>query len=468
MNKQVKHAFAVATLGIFFVINWLFTTTRNLIWWCNGKSADIHQRQQNWQSIPQHAHKMKILVPYIVDPLFPIDERNFLMTHEAFVKPEYVLRDNISLLQVKKTYALFVQQDRTMAPAFSSKYNFAMAGQLITGRYIIKMPIESFLKLAEELECEEEKIILIHNIGRCGGTLLTSCFDHTGRAVAWCEPRVLDNVLRLSNYAWDRETSRRLIRCTFKMLAKPYHGFHDTTLAYIIKVCTFLNGDNKDICNAVPKAKTIFIYRDMNLAARSAQRAMWLVPFFFIFYLSKWAFNPQSVPFFFHILGSRSKGIEDISYRYDLFLEYAYRLQISSFEAFNRMRECGIPVTAVRYEDLIREPDRLLTELMKAFNMPESLASEAKQALKVDSQASQAFSQKEMVQFRKYLGGCDPNEESLRDEMQAISEEFGVSRPQRLGEKSHHTARDNINIQTVSSVIFFDNPLLLYPTTVSV
>ncbi len=419
----------MATLVIFFVVNWLFTTIRNMIWWWNGTAADVRQRQKNWQTTAQHAHKMKIWVPYIIDPLLPLDERNFIMTHDGFVEPGYVLRDDINLLQVTKTYALFAQQDPTMAPAFSSKYDFATAGQVITARYVIKMPIESFLKLAEELECEEEKIVLIHNIGRCGGTLLNSCFSHTGRAVTWCEPHPIDNVMRLANYAWDRKTNRRLIRCTFKMLAKPYHGFHDTTLAYVMKVCTFLNGDNEAICNAVPKAKHIFMYRDLNVAAHSGQRTLWLIPSFFIFYLSKWVFNPQAAPFFFHILGTRSKGIEDISYRYDLFLEYAYRLQIISFEAFNRMRKCGIPVTGLRYEDLRKEPDRVLAELMKTAGMPESLAAKAKEALKKDSQGSQVINQKDMAKFRKQIGENDPNEELLRDEIQEISEEAGVPGP---------------------------------------
>ncbi len=142
MYKQVKHFFILTTLGIFFVVSWLFTTIRNLIWWFKGISADIQQRQKNWQSVSQHAHKMKILVPYIVDPILPVDECNFLMTHDGFVEPEYVLRDDVSLLHLTKTYALFVQQDPTMAPAFDSKFDFATAGQVITGRYIIKLPIE--------------------------------------------------------------------------------------------------------------------------------------------------------------------------------------------------------------------------------------------------------------------------------------------------------------------------------------
>ncbi len=188
-----------------------------------------------------------------------------------------------------------------------------------------------------------------------------------------------------------------------------------------------LNGDNEDICNAIPKAKHIFIYRDLNIAAHSGQRILWLIPSIFIVYAA--CGNPQALPFLIHFAGTRSKGIEDISFRYDLFLEYQYRLQIIYFMAFNRMRKSGLTVMALRYEDLVKEPDRVLTELMRATNMPESLASEAKKALKVDSQASLSFNKKEMVKFRKQLGEKDPNEELLRDEMQKISKEHAVPGP---------------------------------------
>ncbi len=429
MHKQVQHFFTIITLIIFYVVNCIYTIVRNLIWWRNGIIGEVRQRQKNWASIAQHAHKMKIVIPYIIDPLYPVYESNFIMTHDGFVEPEYVLRDDVTLLQVTHNEALFVQQDPSMAPAFSSKYNFATIGQIMTARYIIKMPIDSFLKLAEELECEEEKIVLIHNIGRCGGTLLTSVFDHTGRAVAWSEPRVLDNVMRLANFAWDRKTSRRLIRCTLKMLAKPYHGFSESTLAYVLKVATFLNGDNEVLCNAVPKAKHIFMYRDLNVAAHSGQRVLWFVPCLFLLYISRWFRNPQSIPFFYHAVGTRSRGCDDISYRFEVFLEYAYRLQIISFVAFNRMRESGIPVIGLLYEDLVNDPDRVISELLKATDMPETLTSKAKKALEFDSQAIQPFNQKEMAKFRKWMGERDPNEELLRDEMQEISEELGLQGP---------------------------------------
>ena len=93
------------------------------------------------------------------------------------------------------------------------------------------------------------------------------------------------------------------------------------------------------------------------------------------------------------------------------------------------MRERGLQVTAVRYEDLVQEPDRILTELLKIANMPESLVPLAKNALKTDSQATQPFNQREAGKLKKVLGERDPEEELLRDEMQELYEEAGVPGP---------------------------------------
>ncbi len=71
----------------------------------------------------------------------------------------------------------------------------------------------------------------------------------------------------------------------------------------------------------------------------------------------------------------------------------------------------------LQYEDLFKENDRVIKELMKATNMLGSLSTNANQELGVASQAIQPFSQKELVNIRKCLEERDRNEELLRIEM---------------------------------------------------
>ncbi len=120
MYMEIKLAFQIVLLVTFHVINAVFTALRNLVWLWTGTRREALRRRETWESTPLHAHKMKILMPYILDILYPIDECNFVMIHDSFVDPKFVLRDDVSLLQVTKDKALFVQQDSSMAPVFAN------------------------------------------------------------------------------------------------------------------------------------------------------------------------------------------------------------------------------------------------------------------------------------------------------------------------------------------------------------
>ncbi len=433
MHHHVVNILAWVKLGLFYLVNGIFTIIRNLIWRCTGTHAEVIKRQKN-PDYALNSHKMRILMPYIVDIIYPIDMCNFLLVHDSFVDPEYVLRDDVTLLQVTKTYAIFIQKNSKMEPAFADKFSFATEGQIATGRYVIKMPLKSFLDLAEKMENNEEKIVLLHNIGRCGGTLLTSCFRWTGRAVGWNEPRVLDNVIRLAYHAWDRKSTRRVLRATFLMLAKTYRGFDGETLAYAMKPTSFLCSDADLICEAIPKAKRIFLYRDVNAAAESGTRACLLVPTLYVLQLSPMLRNPQALAFCLHAIGTTGTQCESISYRYDVILEYMYRVHLNAFKAYLRMREKGIQILAVRYEDLKDDPDRVLPPLLKVAGIPDDLVPLAKKAFISDSQSQMAFSREGMSRLRKHVGNADVCDDFL-DEMQELYEKSGVPGPLDWKEK---------------------------------
>lgn len=56
---------------------------------------------------------------------------------------------------------------------------------------LIRMPIESFLKLADQVGDPKAKLVILSNTGRCGSTLLTQLFEELPHTVAISEPEVL-------------------------------------------------------------------------------------------------------------------------------------------------------------------------------------------------------------------------------------------------------------------------------------
>lgn len=56
---------------------------------------------------------------------------------------------------------------------------------------LIRMPLESFLRLADEVGDPKAKLVILSNTGRCGSTLLTQLFEDLPQTVAISEPEVL-------------------------------------------------------------------------------------------------------------------------------------------------------------------------------------------------------------------------------------------------------------------------------------
>ncbi|KAK2158623.1 hypothetical protein LSH36_166g00031 [Paralvinella palmiformis] len=58
-------------------------------------------------------------------------------------------------------------------------HDFLRMGQFAVADKLISIPLNHFNKLAEEMEDEGAKIILLHNKGLCGGILVTALFKET-------------------------------------------------------------------------------------------------------------------------------------------------------------------------------------------------------------------------------------------------------------------------------------------------
>lgn len=74
---------------------------------------------------------------------------------------------------------------------------------------------------------KQAKYIFIHNIVRCGGTMMVQAFEYTDKCVTFCEPSVLDTVTdgwAAAARTGSRSTlddSDRLARYTMRFLCKP-------------------------------------------------------------------------------------------------------------------------------------------------------------------------------------------------------------------------------------------------------
>ncbi len=370
---------------------------------------------------------MKIRMSHMIDIIYPVTLSNFVLTHQDFVDPDYVLRDSVTLLQVTKDTAIFIEGKKGMPPAFSMSHSFSTLGQIVTGEYIIVMSLPTFLRLSDKLEDNGSAMVFLHNTARCGGSLMCNILEHTGQIVAWNEPRVLDNICTQINHSWNRIKSKQILKAGLKMLAKPYGGLNVSNVKYVIKVCCIMTPQWALFQEAIPRGTHVFVYRDLNATAQSLCRVMPTMPICMILYIASLTGNPFAVAFLYHYYGFPPREYKDMPARYDYLQEYGYRSVLYSLRAFKEMRKSGI--AAFKYEDLVSHSEQIIGALLAEVGLERNLVSRASKAMDMDSQAKSPFNQQKMKKAKeaeKNLFGLDP--EFLED-MQQEFEQAGVPGP---------------------------------------
>ena len=422
------HLFAWVTFLLFLFLNEAFTICRNFIWRCSGLHAKIRQGTAETGDILE-AHRMNIWFKHMIDIAWPVSLRNFILTHHDFVKPEYVLRDTVTLLQVTKDTAIFIEGKKGMPPAFSMSYSFATIGQMATGKSIIVMPLSIFLRLSEKMENLSAKAVFLYKTARCGGTLVTNILERTGRVVAWNEPRVLDNIAIQAKHAWNRKTSKLVLQAAIKMLTKPFSGYDNEPLAYVIKLSCACGSHWRMFHDVASEATKLFLYRDLNATAESLQRVVTVVPSFItVLCAAGLTGNPHALPAFLSQTMFTGSGWSDMPVRYNNVWEWSYRLSLINLKSYLEMRQNGIHIDAFKYEDLLVNTKNTVTALLKAVGIPQNLASRAMKAMEQDSQANVPFSQKAMAAKKTPVNLAKLNSEFL-DDMQEEFAQAGVPGP---------------------------------------
>ena len=426
MLEDLSMYTAFAKLFIFRWLNAVFTRLRNVLWCVKGTEWRLKRDRAIFE---RSAHRLTIWFKHSVDMLYGVDLRNFVLTHDCSLHPEYVLKDEVTLLQLTATDAIFVESDASMPPPFCNAYSFILYGQFQTGRKIITMPISSLLQLCKAMPPTEAKLIFLYNHARCGSTLLTSIFDHTERTVSYNEPRALDSACRLAYNAWDSDTSREVIRSVIRMYAKPYGGYKEAPMAYIVKHCVTNMAFAQDFHALFPEALNLFIYRDSTASALSTRRVAEFMPSVKLMIRLLNVRIAFLSCFLMKILGLAGDMFRSWAPKFSADLELNYHLSALCYHYYNTLRDQGIPITGIRYEDLCRHPETMIRKILKLAEFPEMFLPLAAKAMDTDSQYAMPFSRKVTKHLRSRIEDDHWPSADLLDHIQQECQSMGVPGP---------------------------------------
>ncbi len=247
---------------------------------------------------------------------------------------------------------------------------FVYQAQFEQARRLMAVPYEALHPLAAQIPLDPARLILIHNVGRCGSTLLSSALNELDGVISLSEPDVIANFLTIRNE--DRAELIDLLHDCARLLFRP--AVVGNASRFSLK---FRNQcvEIMDLYHAAfPQAKHLFLYRDSVGWVASLYRLMSRrstpPPMSRTEAVSRQSAyynrSPESVERFF------DPAVD--SYTRETYLAAGWLIMM---DRYLELRAQGITPLAVRYADLNAQPERVLRAIFDFCGLPREGISQA-------------------------------------------------------------------------------------------
>ena len=342
----------------------------------------------------------------------PLSLNDFTTTDGGEIDADFIINNSsVSLccLDDANRRAIFAELPAGVDPAqapFVYQAQFDHAQRLLAVRY------DDLPALAQQVEPVCSRFVFIHNIGRCGSTLLHNAFSKVKEAVSLSEPDVLGQIhyQRAADGSRDAELVSLMQNCLPLLFKSASHPSAEVGIVKLRNQCM----DDIDLFwQAFPNAQHFFLYRSPvgwvgSIYARHVRRNAPLT-LNTVEAHAKWeSYHNRPIHF-------EEYGLEDLSVTISL----AEQLTISwliMMERHLHFYRNGMQMPALRYEELNARKNEALEALFGAIKLPKRAVDDALAAFGEDSQAgtrlarpdptkgtSLAFSGEQLAQMQKVL-----------------------------------------------------------------
>ena len=291
---------------------------------------------------------------------------------------------NISLYCLDHEYqrALFVETpadvDLSQAPFYyQAQYNNTVG--------LFAVPYDELHRLADDIHIDSKYLIMIYSVGRSGSTLLCSTLNQVENIVSLSEPDIYTQLvaIRERDGSNDAEVSELLQSCTKVLCKSPKHCSFPFTWA--IKFRSFGIEIADLMFKHFPDAKTIFLYRDAETWLRSAVRAFVKDDINSSEYLAAMqAWLSSLVPLIDKYLSEKDVSLS--------IAKMGTLMWLSVMERYLKLNQQGVPMRAVRFNELATLPKQAIEEVFKYCDIPTTDLEAVFKILDRDSQAGTVLS----------------------------------------------------------------------------
>ena len=202
---------------------------------------------------------------------FPLADvrRNFRLRETGQLPAEKILENpNITLysLDFENRQAVFVE---TPADVNLSQAPFYFVTQYEKAKRILTIPFETMLQLAQSVPVDDNRLVFIYSVGRCGSTLASQIFAQIPGVINISEPDALTLLVVARNAkAHNEDDLVTLLKATICLLCKTA-----AETAWVIKGRSFDIELGDWLHEIYPQTKNLFLYRHAESWLQSGLRA---------------------------------------------------------------------------------------------------------------------------------------------------------------------------------------------------
>jgi hypothetical protein len=169
-------------------------------------------------------------------------------------------------LDFENRRAVFVE---TPADVNLSQAPFYFVTQYEKAKRVLTIPFETMFQLAQSVTIDDDRLIFIHSVGRCGSTLASQIFAQIPGVINISEPYVLSQlVIARNTKAANEDDLVALLEAAICLLCKTA-----AETAWVVKGQSFVIELGDWLHKIHPQAKNLFLYRHAETWLRSGLRA---------------------------------------------------------------------------------------------------------------------------------------------------------------------------------------------------
>jgi hypothetical protein len=322
------------------------------------------------------------------DPaLFP-SPWDFSLIEEGTIPFQKILKNpmiSLYCLDPINNNAIFV---KTSPDIYLNEFPFYAGAQYQHAVQVIKTSYDTLHQLADQIDLDERRLILIYNVGRSGTTVTSAAFDQVENVISFSEPDVFSQLVEIRDFSGKNDALiSKLTAACMRLTCKQSVLYPQ--LIWAIKFRSQACDLADLICQSFPAAKCLFLYRNAKAWFDSYMRA-------FGGHLSpeqirdSWSWCKSTIRMIAAYPISDPKEINA-----GLMMGLMW---LNNMDICYQMIEAGRPILPVRYEDLKADPLPVMGKIFDYCGVPPANQSALAEVFATDSQAGTGIARDQISQ----------------------------------------------------------------------